>query len=257
MHKIIVHTNQIPIRLFYDDQVVNTTVHTYSIRVSDGIDWDKVHKLIEQAVAPLEHKEVITVLTYSDEFPEDAAVDDLFIYSTENKLFKYYGDDDGWAEEEAAADILYVASDTSSIYLYNGSEFVDATGRRIDDTIYVRNLTTDLADIIDKGIYTVCLATSANLACTYYTLVVNKSTRMGRPTRITYYSQLLYNHEVYMIRSKTNAAAWGEWQEHYFFFHGDSAEYVQDETLNMSQDQVNAMLLGEIDDLQTQVRAAL
>ena len=232
-----------------DDELSITSLHPVQNRV--------ITKAINDILAqlqPVDDKEIISVLTYADERPEDPTAGDLYIDSVNNVLMEYQ--DGEWTDAEAQENVIYITNDTTHFYIYKDGTFVDMTGEPIDNTIYVNSL-TELDDYINEGIYRVCLTTVSIMTTKYewYTFVIEKSVA-ARFRRVTY-TQTLSNRSGYRIRNKVNEGPWSAWESNMYFFQGNSAEYVQDETLSMAQDRVNAMLLGGIEDLQTQVRAAL
>ena len=229
---------------------------------------DELRALIKPETKEVVNAVAITATDQSGLEPEEGAYyfiapDTETTPATPGTLYLYTGGAFVDQASELSADKIYTVSDGDmmKIYLWTGEVFREVASdgsEKVDNTIYVSNITTALADYTERGIYTVCHARTASLGVTYYTFVVDHSTRMVKPRgRVIIYSQLLYNQNGYRVRTEDGSADWGDWEIHEYFFKGDSAEHVQDETLSMSQDQVNAMLLGRIEDLETQVRAAL
>ena len=241
--------------------------HTHAIANITGLrkELDELRALIKPETKEVVNAVAITATDQSGLEPEEGAY--YFIApnteatpATPGTLYMYTSGAFVDQASELSADKIYTVSDgdVMKIYLWTGEVFREVASdgsEEVDNTIYVTNLTSDLADYTERGVYTVCYIRNVRLGVVYYTFVVDRAIiPLGRRTA---YSQLLYNQDGYSTRTKVGTAAWSEWTNYEYFFKGDSAEHVQDEMLNMSQDQVNAMLLGEIEDLQTQVRAAL
>lgn len=159
-------------------------------------------ELIETYIQPSEDKEVIAILTASPNAPSSAEDGDLYINTSNNTLLVY--DDGAWTATTASTEVVYVTADTSHIYIYNGETFVDSTGEAIDNTIYVSNLTTDLADYTHKGMYAVCL-NSGNESI-WYTLAVS-----GARMRKSGVIQTLSNKSGYQTRNKKGNDPWSDW----------------------------------------------
>lgn len=232
-----------------DDELSITSLHP----VQNKVITKAINDILAQ-LQPVDDKEIISVLTYSDEAPEDPSAGDLYIDS-ENDLLKEY-QDGAWTEAEAKENVIYITDDTTHFYIYKDDAFVDMTGEPIDNTIYINSL-EELDEYTDEGIYRVCLTTISIATRSYkwYTFTVERTvnTRLRRVTL----TQTLSNRSGFQSRYKHNTGTWSEWDNYEYFFRGNSAEYVQDATLSMPQNQVNAMTLGKIEELQTQVRAAL
>lgn len=232
-----------------DDELSLTSLHPVQNRV--------ITKAINDILAqlqPTDDKEIIGVLTYSSEAPEDPSAGDMYIDSEDNLLKEYQ--DGAWTEAEAKENVIYITDDTTHFYVYKNSEFVDMTGEPIDNTIYINDL-DELDGFTEDGIYRVCVTTTSALVKnhSWYTFIIERSVA-PRLRRVTI-TQTLSNRSGYQFRKKNNNGPWQAWNNYEYFFRGNSAEYVQDETLSMPQNQVNAMILGRIEELQTQVRAAL
>ena len=241
--------------------------HTHTIANITGLrtELDELRALIKPETKEVVNAVAITATDQSGLEPEEGAY--YFIApnteatpATPGTLYLYTSGVFVDQASELSTDKIYTVSDgdVMKIYLWTGEVFREVASdgsEEVDNTIYVTNLTSDLADYTERGIYTVCYIRNVRYGVVYYTFVVDRAIiPLGRRTA---YSQLLYNQDGYSTRTKVGTAAWSEWTNHEYFFKGDSAEHVQDETLNMSQDQVNAMILGRIEDLETQVRAAL
>lgn len=232
-----------------DDELSATSLHPVQNRVIT----QAINDILAQ-LQPVDDKEIISVLSYSSEVPESATEGDLFINSDTNELLEW-ADSDEWIPTEAKENVIYITNDTTHFYIYKDDAFVDMTNQPIDNTIYITSL-NELDEYTDEGIYRVCLtASGANRSYTYYTFIVESAFYI-RLRRVTH-TQTLSNRSGYQSRYKHNTGPWSEWSNYEYFFRGNSAEYVQDETLNMAQNQVNSMILGRIEDLETQVRAAL
>jgi len=232
-----------------DDELSLTSLHP----VQNKVITKAINDILAQ-LQPVDDKEIISVLTYSDVAPEDPSAGDMYINSEDNLLKEYQ--DGAWIDAEAKENVIYITDDTTHFYIYKDEAFVDMTGEPIDNTIYINSL-AELDEYTEDGIYRVCITAGTALSRTikWYTFVIERTIN-SRARRLTI-TQTLSNRSGYQSRYKHNTGTWSEWDNYEYFFRGNSAEHVQDETLNMSQDQVNAMLLGEIEDLQTQVRAAL
>lgn len=156
-------------------------------------------------------KEVINVLTASEEAPESAEDGDLYINTDEHNLYEWQEDD--WVEIAPSGSVVYLASDNGHIYVYVNDEFADATGEEYNHILYVSNLTNDLAGMTENGIYTVMLVDMFSAKA--YTLAVTTLKGpgyIGRPSNITT-TQTVQNYEGYMVRTKTNNGEWSEWEE--------------------------------------------
>lgn len=174
---------------------------------------------IRSLIQPAPDKEVVSVLCAGGEQPRYASDGDRWL-DLENGLVYEYSEDDGWGTIEPSSDCVYIASDTSHIYVWNGSEFVDSTGEPIDNTLYVSNLTTDLADFVDRGMYSLCYTVS--ISSRWYTFTVSKSrgkARIGQPIPIIT-TQMLMSNDGWQTRSKVNDGEWSEWTEHTFSYEG-------------------------------------
>ena len=233
-----------------DDELSLTSLHPVQNRVIT----QAINDILAQ-LQPVDDKEIIGVLSYSSVPPESATEGDLFINSDTNELIEW-ADSEEWIPPEAKENVIYITNDTTHFYIYKDEAFVDMTGEPIDNTIYINSL-EELDEYIDRGIYRVCLTTISPATRSYkwYTFTVELTTNI-RLRRVTL-TQTLSNRSGFQVRTKINTLAWSTWDNYEYFFRGNSAEYVQDATLSMPQNQVNAMILGKIEELQTQVRAAL
>ena len=199
-----------------DDELSTTSLHPVQNRV--------IAKAIDDILAqlqPADDKEIISVLTYSDEAPESATAGDLYIDSENDQLKEYQ--DGQWEDAEAQANVIYITDDTTHFYIYKDDEFVDMTGEPIDNTIYVNSL-DELDDYAEAGIYRVCVTTvsAASRSYRWYTFTIERtvSTRLLRVT----YTQTLSNRSGYQYRSKTNRGAWSAWNEFIFASQADLQE---------------------------------
>ena len=178
---------------------------------TDTVLQNRIEALSQEA-----QKEVINILTYSDVAPEGSDEEDFYINSAENKL--YYFDGSDWAEMTPSDNNIYVAADTMHMYMYAENGFVDVTGQTVDNTIYVNNITTDLAGYTDKGMFSVCLSGRE-----WSTLIVSQSRRtlFGRPPRfIITYGQLLRNENGWQFRYKIDDGEWSEWRIQTYSYEG-------------------------------------
>lgn len=191
-----------------DDELSITSLHPVQNRVITQV----INDILAQ-LQPVDDKEIISVLTYSDVAPEDPSAGDTYIDSEDNLLKEYQ--DGAWTEAEAKENVIYITNDTTHFYIYKDDEFVDMTGEPIDNTIYVNNL-SELDEYIDEGIYRVCVTTVTAMVRSFhwYTLVIERSIA-ARLHRVTY-TQTLSNRSGYQFRKKTNTLAWGEWEEFIF-----------------------------------------
>jgi hypothetical protein len=199
-----------------DDELSATSLHPVQNRV--------ITKAINDILAqlqPADDKEIISVLTYSDEAPESATAGDLYIDSENDQLKEYQ--DGQWEDAEAQANVIYITNDTTHFYIYKDGEFVDMTGEPIDNTIYVNSL-DELDDYVEAGIYRVCVTTvsAASRSYRWYTFTIERtvSTRLLRVT----YTQTLSNRSGYQYRSKMNHDAWSAWNEFIFASQADLQE---------------------------------
>ena len=191
--------------------------------------WENAKQYITDRIAeivqPAGDKEIVNVLTYGSQAPGIAEDGELYINSVDNTLYVY--EEGSWAEVEASESVIYVTSDTAHIYVYSHGVFVDSTGESVDNTIYVNNLTTDLAGYTEQGLYSVCMVEGGTQR--FYTMTVNMSRRNlpGRPPRvITYYLQMLHNNDGYMSRTKVGTGDWGDWNEFLYAFTKDIEELL-------------------------------
>ncbi len=178
---------------------------------TDTVLQQRIEALTQQA-----QKEIINILTYSNIPPECSDEEGLYINSSENKL--YYFDGSGWAEATPSDSNIYVAADTMHMYMYAENGFVDVTGQTVDNTIYVNNITTDLANYTDKGMFSVCLNGRK-----WYTLIVSQSRGMQfgiQPRIIITYGQLLKNENGWQLRLKPNGGKWSEWMVQTYSYEG-------------------------------------
>ena len=195
--------------------------------------WDKVKeyisKVVRNTISPSSEKEVVNVLTASATAPTE--VDDAYyINRTENVL--YVCEQGQWNAVAASEDCIYVTEDTSCIYAYRSAEgFVEITGDAIDDTIHVTNITTALENYTTPGLYKVALVQGTRIT-TYYTMVVSLTRgkmSMNQPVSGRAYKQMLTNESGWMVRTKQNAGAWGEWTEHTYAYEEDIQEATTEE----------------------------
>ena len=199
-----------------DDELSATSLHPVQNRV--------ITKAINDILAqlqPTDDKEIISVLTYSSEAPEDPSVGDMYIDSEDNLLKEYQ--DGAWTEAEAKENVIYITNDTTHFYVYKNSVFVDMTGEPIDNTIYINDL-DELDGFTEDGIYRVCVTTTSGLVKNYswYTFIIERSVA-SRLHRVTI-TQTLSNRSGYQYRSKTNLNPWGQWEEFIFVSKADLQE---------------------------------
>lgn len=199
-----------------DDELSLTSLHPVQNRV--------ITKAINDILAqlqPTDDKEIIGVLTYSSEAPEDPSAGDMYIDSEDNLLKEYQ--DGAWTEAEAKENVIYITDDTTHFYVYKNSEFVDMTGEPIDNTIYVNNL-DELDDYTEEGIYRVCVTTISATSRSYkwYSFIIERTIVM-RLNRVTI-TQTLSNRSGYQSRYRYNKGAWNEWEEFIFASKADLQE---------------------------------
>ena len=199
-----------------DDELSAASLHPVQNRV--------ITKAINDILAqlqPTDDKEIISVLTYSSEAPEDPSVGDMYIDSEDNLLKEYQ--DGAWTEAEAKENVIYITNDTTHFYVYKNSVFVDMTGEPIDNTIYINDL-DELDGFTEDGIYRVCVTTTSGLVKNYswYTFIIERSVA-SRLHRVTI-TQTLSNRSGYQYRSKTNLNPWGQWEEFIFVSKADLQE---------------------------------
>lgn len=197
--------------------------------------WDKVKeyisKVVRNTISPSSEKEVVNVLTASATAPTGVE-DAYYINKTENIL--YVCEQGQWNAVAASEDCIYVTEDTSRIYAWRGTEgFVEITGDAIDDTIHVMNITTDLEDYTTSGLYKVALVNRLTKSTVYYTMVVSTTrgkTLIGKPIGSGIaYKQMLTHESGWMVRTKQNDGAWGEWTEHTYAYEEDIQEATTEE----------------------------
>ncbi len=189
--------------------------------------WRWIEQLIDKkllnVVAPSSaEKEVINVLCASDEEPENPQDGDLYINTEEQLLYEY--DEDEWVSVDANGSVVYLTNNTGHIYVYVNGEFKDATSEQIDNILYVTNLTTDLADVVNNGVYSV-LCTSRFGSEAYTLAVTTKRGRalLGRPASVTI-TQTLQNYQGYQIRTKRDDEEWSEWAEYPYAYENEILE---------------------------------
>ena len=199
-----------------DDELSLTSLHP----VQNRIITQAINDILAQ-LQPVDDKEIISVLTYSDIAPESATAGDLYIDS-ENDLLLEYQDGD-WEEAEAKTNVIYITDDTTHFYIYRDNEFVDATGEPIDNTIYINSL-AELDDYTEDSIYRVCLTTisAATRSYKWYTFTVERTvnTRLRRVT----HTQTLSNRSGFQSRQKYNTGPWSTWEEFIFASKADLQE---------------------------------
>ena len=199
-----------------DDELSITSLHAVQNRVITHA----INDILAQ-LQPVDDKEIISVLTYSDVTPEDPSAGDMYIDSEDNLLKEYQ--DGAWTEAEAKENVIYITDDTTHFYIYKDDAFVDMTGEPIDNTIYITSL-DELDEYTDEGIYRVCLTTVSAVTRSYkwYTFTVERTvnTRLRRVTR----TQTLSNRSGFQSRYKHNTGAWSEWEEFIFASKADLQE---------------------------------
>lgn len=180
--------------------------------------WDKAKEYIankiSEAIQPAGDKEVISVLTYSNEEPSSPAEGNRYINSSNNKLYYYTTE---WEEETPSDEFIYISADTSHIYLWNGSTFIDTTDQIVDNTIYVRDTTTGLASYVTSGIYNV-VQQLPGLAPYFYTLIVRSYYTVRGRIRTHVVKQVLSNNDGYFTRAKYGDEEWTDWEASYYVF---------------------------------------
>lgn len=185
--------------------------------------WENAKLYVNEAVSglsPESQKEIIKVLTYSAQAPESPENGNLYI-STNNLLWEYSNGE--WTSETPSQDVVYVTSDTSHMYLYNGTEFRDVTGEKVDDTIYVNNLNSDLAEYTDDGVCNVCYTEYLGSTQYYvFTITTKKGpNRVGKGSKI-YNVQTLRDAQGFMTRSKESTSQqWSTWVEYMYMYEQD------------------------------------
>lgn len=191
-----------------DDELSLTSLHP----VQNRIITQAINDILAQ-LQPVDDKEIISILTYSDTAPGSASDGDLYINAENSMLLEYQNDE--WVESEAKENVIYITDDTIHFYIYRAGEFIDTTGEPIDNTIYINNL-NELDNYTEGGIYRVCLTTTNRQMriIKWYTFIVERST-MTTILRSTI-TQTLNNREGYSIRKKVNLNAWTEWEEFIF-----------------------------------------
>lgn len=173
--------------------------------------FDNLKEYIAGIIQPSGDKEVLNVLSYSSSAPASANEGEYYINSSLNKLYVYNSSDE-WQEETPSIECIFITSDTSHIYLWNGNAFIDATGQSVDNTIYVRDITTSLEPYNETAVYTVFKGLPG-LPPTIYTLIVKRTRIRVGLQQIPKYSQTLMNNEGYWTRQKNGSEAWTEWEE--------------------------------------------
>ena len=175
---------------------------------------DLIELLLSITLSPAD-KEVFTVLTADTTAPSSPTEGDLYINTSDNKLYKYTSG--SWAEDsdDTMTEAVYVAEDTGHVWTYNGSAFVDSGSNVVDDVIYVRNLTTDLESYTDNGVYTVCYAPIALsiISPKWYSMVVTGNNAGARRKHY----QILQNKDGWQQRLRTDTeihiGTWGAWEK--------------------------------------------
>lgn len=199
-----------------DDELSPTSLHP----VQNRIITQAINDILAQ-LQPVDDKEIISVLTYSDVAPEDPSAGDIYIDSEDNLLKEYQ--DGAWTDAEAKENVIYITDDTTHFYIYKDEAFVDTTGEPIDNTIYITSL-DELDAYTDEGIYRVCLTTisAATRSYKWYTFIVERTvnTRLHR----VMLTQTLSNRSGYQSRKKNNNGPWLAWEEFIFASKADLQE---------------------------------
>ena len=196
---------------------------------------------IRSMIQPTPDKEVVSVLSAGDTMPDNPSDGDRWI-DLYNNLLYYYSEDDGWETEDSDSASVYITADTSHIYVWNGSEFVDSSGQPVDNTLYVANTTTALAQYTEKCMYNVCVV-SRN-SNTWYTMTVSVQlgkALIGRPQKRSY-TQLLMNNDGWLVRTKVNDGEWSEWKEHTYSYVGHTHEQADVDGLAAALDEIRALI---------------
>lgn len=198
-----------------DDELSATSLHPVQNRV--------ITQAIDDILAqlqPVDDKEIIGVLTYSDIAPEGPSAGDMYIDSEDNMLKEYQ--DGAWTDAEAKENVIYITNDTTHFYVYKNNVFVDMTGEPIDNTIYINDL-DELDGFTEDGIYRVCVTTeSISKIYRWYTFVIERS--VVYRTRSVIITQTLSNRSGYQHRRKRNLYPWGQWEEFIFASKADLQE---------------------------------
>ena len=160
-------------------------------------------------------KEIINVLTASVDSPVSAQDGDLYIDTELQILYELH--DNLWQEVEASTAEVYITADTGHVYIYHNGQFEDVTGQMVDNRdLYVSNLTIDLAEVTDAGMYNVYLTQPFNSESFILVVSIKKGRRkIGLPQTTTYF-QTLRNNYGYRIRTKVNDGNWSEWEEYQY-----------------------------------------
>ena len=178
---------------------------------------DLIELLLSITLSPAD-KEVFTVLTADTTAPSSPTEGDLYINTSDNKLYKYTNGE--WVEDsdDTMTEAVYLAEDTGHVWTYNGSAFVDSGSNVVDDVIYVRNLTTDLESYTDNGVYTVCYAPIALslISPNWYSMVVTGNNAGARRKHY----QILQNKDGWQQRlridtvdTEIHEGTWSGWEK--------------------------------------------
>ncbi len=194
-----------------------------------GLDFSEEEKQwvldqIKSAISPDEsEKEVITVLHYGAEAPNEPQEGDLWINSADNYIYTFDSSGMPVQGDTPKTDVLYITADTSHIYIFNGISFTDVTGEKTDDIIYVNNL-DELSAYQDAGIYQVCHMLRNGMRGRYYHYYYTMVIKVMGSTHTTSYT--LSNNDCYLSRSYDILTS--EWKED----HWSKFIYVSEDQLN-------------------------
>lgn len=138
--------------------------------------------------------------------------------------------------ENPSQEVIYKTLDTNKLYLYNGEEFEDVTGRPIDNTIYVTDISELLSSNQEQGLYSVLVITTTgnvtSVSATYSFAVTSVARLLqnkdGWAERITVSNAFQWSWHRYSYEGHTHAELSLAATRAYTLDFGTGAELIQD-----------------------------
>ena len=138
--------------------------------------------------------------------------------------------------ENPSQEVIYKTLDTNKLYLYNGEEFEDVTGRPIDNTIYVTDISELLSSNQEQGLYSVLVITTTgnvtSVSATYSFAVTSVARLLqnkdGWAERITVSNAFQWSWHRYSYEGHTHAELSLAATRAYTLDFGTSSELIQD-----------------------------
>ena len=106
---------------------------------------------------------------------------------------------------EPSTEVIYKTLDESKLFLWNGTQFDDVTGRAVNNSIYVADISVLLSLTLDDGVYSVLVVEGSAVSATYSLSVANG----GR---------VLANQDGWALRVQDNGGY--AWQWHRYSYQG-------------------------------------